>query len=199
MFAYCNNNPINQTDPSGAASLWYYIIVSSDYGFIHRAVQTHILAVYQGSYSKEISLGGFGRADIVDTDQGAVWEVKHASQNPKERALIATAQASGYIGGTNGNVKITTLGEAGAFKGFFYIQCLDCFYRVDYWTPQAGAVLYSVQEEPEYEGSAYIVFVPRDVKDRSSTGVFIAGLVAGVAISGSLPNEKTFSDTVYAY
>ena len=63
MFAYCLNNPVNRTDTTGTISLWYFLIVDSDMGFIHRAVVDHIGENYWGIRTEYI-LDNFGRADV---------------------------------------------------------------------------------------------------------------------------------------
>ena len=201
MFVYCLNNPVNRTDVNGAVSLWYYLIIDSDYGFVHRMVQAHIVYTYGSMYGTELSLGGHGRADIVSKDSGAVWEVKHASTQPTLRANIATAQATKYIGGTSGEVTVTTLGAAGAFEGFFYLQCGAYTYEVNYWTPQAGAVLYSVQEVQNYTGEVFAVYVPREERQRSTSGVTSSWFVVGLAFcgGGGYYTKDSFSNCAYLY
>ena len=204
-FAYCLNNPVNRTDTSGTASLWYYLIVDSDMGFIHRCVQLHILANNTTTLRKELVLGGHGRADIVDVRLGTVWEVKHASVIPIERAAIATAQARGYIGGTQGNTTITDLGAANAFSGSFIIQCDKYYYDVTYHTPQKGAILYSVKEVTNYEGSVYAVYVPKvnQKEDTSlaSPAIALIGLaVCGGGGSGRISSVHSIAiDAAYLY
>ena len=164
MFAYCLNNPVNRTDASGTVSLWYYLIVDSDMGFIHRAVQKHIGANY--NVSTEFPLGKYGRADILRS--GAVWEIKHAGISPVGRTAEAYAQALSYM---LVNDEVTCLGEAGAFSGSFYIGCLDSSYLVEYKTPAQGAVLYTVTEVKNYSGEYAFVYVPKKVKQNTTASV----------------------------
>lgn len=183
MFAYCLNNPVNRIDISGTVSLWYYLIVDSDYGFIHRMVQLHILQKYEHPYTKELTLGGFGRADIVDTSTGAVWEVKHASTCPNERAAIAQSQAKGYVGGRHENIKITKLGKAQTFEGSFYILCGDSLYLINYETPLDGAILYSVREVRNNRRRPFAEYVPKKEFSSSTAQATAALIVAGLVIS----------------
>ena len=176
MFIYCLNNPINRVDTLGSTSIWFYLILDHDMGFIHRLVQSHITAMYGTRYSTEMPLSGFGRADIVDTKIGHVWEVKHAGQFPEVRATIAAAQATTYIGGTNGNTIITGLGAANAFSGYFYIQCINEYYQVTYQTPQKGVVLYSVKQVENYNKNPYAVYVPQE-QTNNNKGTLALGVV----------------------
>ena len=181
MFAYCLNNPVNRIDWFGNASIWYYLIVDHDMGFIHRLVQGHIVASYGSSYSTEVVLEGFGRADIVDTKKGHVWEVKHAGQFPEARACIAKVQALKYIGGSNGNTTITALGAAHAFSGSFYIQCMAEQYHVSYNTPTEGAILYSVQKVDNQSGEVFAVYAPKKQYEncRGNLALGMVGFVIG--------------------
>ena len=181
MFAYCLNNPINRIDACGDISLWYYLIIDHDMGFVHRLVQAHIIETYGPNYSAELILTGFGRADIVSIDNGHVWEVKHAGKTPELRAGVAATQAARYIGGTHGNTLITGLGAAGVFEGSFYILCASDYYQVSYTTPQKGAVLYSVKESTGYSGEVYAAYVPQKQKKpaRNSLIVGTLGFIAG--------------------
>ena len=192
MFAYCLNNPVNRTDICGKTSLWYYLIVDHDMGFIHRMVQLDILANSGPEISVELVLPGLGRADIVDTTRGAVWEVKHAGKTPELREWIALAQAVGYIGGEHQGVLIECLGDVGHFQGEFLISCLESTYLVTYCTPNDGVVLYSVKEitglEHEYEHAAIYAYVPKNTKKPAVMiqipALAIAGGPGGLYVDG---------------
>ena len=151
MFAYCLNNPVNRTDETGSSSFWNILFANHDFGFIHRAVQAHI-AFTCGAQAEIWILGG--RADIKLGD--AVWEVKHAGKVPANRICEAQTQAKRYIDGE----RITHLGPAGAFSGFFYIGCGNDSYRVEYTTPAQGAVLYTVSKVDNYQGEYFRFFQP---------------------------------------
>ena len=190
MFAYCLNNPTNRTDITGTVSLWYYLIIDSDMGFIHRAVQSHIRSNYH--VSTEVRLSNYGRADILDS--GCVWEIKHAGVSPDIRIAVAYAQALSY---QILNSEVTHLGNGGAFSGQFYIGCLDSSYLVEYKTPSAGVVLYTVKEVSDYHGAYDFVYYP--VKTEKKTlanngilgggGVCLVGMIAGC----TMPIERDFS------
>ena len=196
MFAYCLNNPINRIDETGTTSLWYYLVVDSDFGFVHRMVQLHIISVYGGIFRKELTIEGLKRADIVDTSTGAVWEVKHASTTPEKRITEAQRQAQTYVGGTSKTgTKITHLGEAGAFSGFFYILCQGSYYRVDYWTPQDGAILYSVKEDSNYSGEAYIAYIPVTERKTSDLAALSGLAMLGFSFSSSSGGSSRIRST----
>ena len=151
MFAYCLNNPVNRVDGSGLYSLWKFLFKDHDFGFIHRAVQAHI-ALNHGAETEICILGG--RADIKIEE--AVWEVKHAGTSPWIRICQAQTQAKKYIDGK----RITHLGTAGKFNGFFYISCGDYSYYVEYTTPAEGVVLYTVTEVQNYNGKYFRNYQP---------------------------------------
>ena len=171
MFSYCLNNPVNRIDPTGAISLWYFLIIDSDMGFIHRAVVDHIDENYSGIYT-ERKLSNFGRADIVQRSTGAVWEVKHAGVNPPLRSATAQLQAYTYV---LVNDEINCLGQANAFSGTFYIQCGIYSYAIDYSTPHYGVILYTVTELDNFEGEYYRVYVPKheEAKKRASSRLYV--------------------------
>ena len=139
VFAYCLNNPINRLDVAGDVSIWYYLIVDGDMGFIHRMVQMHIAAFY--GVSTEVSLSTYGRADILS--DGAVWEIKHAGTFPEMRIAEAYAQAFNYV---LLNEEVTHLGSKDAYAGSFYIGCDGYSYLVEYKTPMDGVILYTITE-----------------------------------------------------
>ena len=72
MFAYCNNNPICNCDPTGALAFP---------GEIHNEVVKRYAAKYALYWEQTISYKfGWGRADLI-SDSGSVWEVK--PDNPR--------------------------------------------------------------------------------------------------------------------
>ena len=172
MFAYCGNEPINNLDSAGLffVELWYYLFLTSDYGFIHRVVEAHIIAK-NPSIASEVPLvrqdGSLGRADLVSKKTKKVWEIKHGAHN----AIPAAVQASSYVGGSMyGNKvegEVSGLGEANAFRGRFAINCLGTTYQVLYYTPMAGVVIYTVSVQQQYDSQPIKVFTPKRVKKES--------------------------------
>jgi hypothetical protein len=182
MFAYCLNNPVNRIDIGGAASIWYYLMVDHDMGYVHRMVQLHIRENNR-NISTEWILTGFGRADVVDTTLGVVWEVKHAGKIPEARTTEATLQALSYVGGKHGRTTITGLGEPHAFTGQFHITIEGNLYLVTYETPAPGVILYTVKEVQnnpnEATANAYAhayTYSPKNNNER--TGVAMLGTIA---------------------
>ena len=154
MFAYCLNDPVNRIDITGSISLWHYLITDHDMGFVHRIVVSHIQKTY--NVQTEVPLSKYGRADIVSGS--AVWEVKHAGKDPMQRMFIAFAEACGYV---LLNEELDFLGPINAFDGTLYIGCAGNSYKVEYYTPYWGAVLYTVSNDPNYKGEYAAVFVPK--------------------------------------
>ncbi len=208
MFVYCNNNPVNMLDENGLASIWYYLKELFKWGFIHSCVQDHIIS-RNGGISKELWLTkevrlpevGFveiviGRADLRNND-GAVWEVKHAGQDPASRTALATTQASFYIGAkcTRDGVVINGLGNANAFSGKFVINYVyDGIYEsyeVSYDTPSNGVVLYTVKQIKYQETAQYYLAnepAPAPVKKPKEELAFIPIFVPIGLPLGSCPN-----------
>lgn len=157
MFAYCLNDPVNHVDNEGTTALWYYMREVHDWGFIHRCVEAHIALTNLGIQT-ELVLNTGSRADLVEIATGEVWEIKHASTAPMFRMWDAVEQATSYLNskgvGEKSHIKTEKLGRAGRFTGSFEICCLETEYRVEYWTPINGVVLYSVEElgakQPNY-------------------------------------------------
>ena len=149
MFAYCGNNPVCRADYSG--DIWWWLLESGDMGFIHRQVQSHIRK-NNANIVTEVTLhndaGDIRRADIVDSKNNVVWEVKHAGAFPVIRAIAAGLQALSYVGfkQVNSGEIIQGVGQANAFNSHFMIEAPDGIYQVNYYTPYAGVVLYSVSK-----------------------------------------------------
>ena len=91
MFAYCMNSPVTRIDEAGTDSIWWRLIEDYCFGFIHLAVQMHIVlhnpgigmekAVYNNEGKK------CGRADIFDLEAGKVWELKTVRTGAEAAAL----------------------------------------------------------------------------------------------------------------
>ena len=171
MLAYCLNNPVNRTDANGDVSIWYYLIVDHDMGFIHRAVQLHILSMNSSNIQVEWILTGFGRADVVDVSLGVVWEVKHAGKDRALRETQAKNQAKKYIGGEHDGVIIKDLGAAGRFEGEFCIRIGKYTYEVKYDTPQDGVIIYAVNETKRSitEYNAVYEYIPKISRNDENT------------------------------
>jgi hypothetical protein len=147
MFAYCGNDPINYTDPSGAKrKFWFQLFEDHRPGYIHESVQWHILLKYNFAellYEKEFYLPGIGRADIVKLSTGEVWEIKHAGSTT-ESEMSAMSSACTQLLRYTGNETSLHTGKAGAFSGYFIINFDNTSYLINYETPDAGVVLYYV-------------------------------------------------------
>ena len=157
-------------------------------GLIHRLVQAHILETNGDNIIAELILPGLGRADIVDTSLGLVWEIKHAGTAPYWREVIATIQAFRYVGGYQAGVYIHGLGHAGEFNGWFLIYWGDYTYKVTYWTPSDGVILYSVKEVARQENANATVYaydtVTQKRENHSSAQAFLFIPIMGGSGSG---------------
>ena len=145
MYTYCNNNAVNLVDPKGDDPWW----MLSDWGYIHRQVQDHIIAsaALCGRFLlKEVGItladGSSGRADLYDPFNNRIWEVK--SSGPA--SLEAKEQLERYC---NGIIKETEISPK-VGKQRFYGIFDDGLFRVVYWTTEPGIILYKFwRREPE--------------------------------------------------
>jgi len=199
MFAYCLNNPVCRIDISGEVSIWYYLINALQMAYIHIRVQERIVRFNSG-IAKELWVAKnneqIGRADLVGITTSSVWEVKHLNSKMTLEAgiMLAQTQARKYIGAetVRTGTTITGLGAAEAFGGTFVVNCLDSTYEVEYFTPAAGAVLYTVREI-EFQANADYAFnyVPARNKQRKMPLGQVPAAV-GVTASVAVPMICTF-------
>ena len=208
MFAYCGNDPINYGDPSGERRLWQELFYNHDYGYIHRAVQAHILLLYNTSATiveKEYVLPGVGRADIYMPETGEVWEIKHggsAEEMIELRIQQADSQVNRYINATTGLIK----GRAGAFCGFFTINCNDASYSICYFTPQEGVILYFVMPCESKLKSPFLVYEPASQRssnynpsEQNLPFYALPALLIGGVPGSNVPVLKKSYDCSYGY
>ena len=104
-----------------------------------------------------------------------VWEVKYINS-----ALEAQAQALGYVGGLTDNGYITSLGAAGAFNGYFVINCMGHSFEVNYFIPSNGVVLYSVRLLEQYDVNTSLVYTPKRLKQKLSISEAFSIAISGV-------------------
>ena len=181
MFAYCGNNPVNYVDPTGISGIWYYLFQEFKFGLLHSFVEIHLLATHQyvGDLTREYNVAT-GRADIVNLDTGDVWEIKHGRNEScyDERISQAFTQLKKYLG----HGGITQPGPAGTFNGQFVVNCMDVSYRIQYTTPSAGVILYTVTELNYYVTNPYHVYVPthQSATSRNTSAIAGAGLAFGM-------------------
>ena len=173
MFAYCNNNPVNYLDYDGCHPLWVLLFVLHRFGFIHECVAAHIIATNPTrSLEKERWLVGMTyRADIVDTTDGLVWEIKPDTGGIEQASTKARDQLEKYLGLTTvrDNTKLNNPGEAGAFQGSFYICAAGDYYLITYETPSEGAVIYHVScEQRELDSALEVYYLKPIVKPHSA-------------------------------
>lgn len=97
------------------------------------------------------------------------------------RIQVAREQAKTYIDGTT----ITHLGAAGVFSDYFYIKCGDIALLVEYRTPRDGAILYTVKEVKNYEGSYFRIFLTLEERKTSQQTIAIPNLYTNNIFSSS--------------
>ncbi len=198
MFAYCNNNPVLYWDPEGTKlEIWNILFEVHDPGFIHIAVQDHI--VLNGLlFKKELYLKGVGRADIYNPETGEIWEIKHGGgtiERQYERMQNAFAQVDKYVSQCT-DIALCA-GDAGAFTGAFVINYADNSYLVSYYTPSAGVILYYVMQLKRYEPAAYRTCTYKQPSSSvNAVGAGAAVIVGIIAMSRLAPAVKPQSSTV---
>lgn len=196
MFAYCLNNPVNLADPLGErANIWGVLFRDHNPGFIHRAVQAHIIST--GLFNKELVLPGIGRADIYDPDTLEIWEIKHGGSTEdmqNQRMQDAFNQVNRYA--TKCTDKPLRIGHAGAFTGSFLLNSGNLTYTVTYETPQPGVILYYVQENKRFDRDASFVYAPAENKILQSVSPLVAlGLV--LACAGGVSGLDPLCQAIY--
>lgn len=184
MFAYCNNNPVLYSDPAGTwAQIWPILFGDHNPGYIHTAVQLHIIATEL--FKKEFILPGVGRADIYDPETHEIWEIKHASTVPSERAAAAEARIARYVNGYAISGVFCTEGHAGAFTGGFVINCGKISYLITYNTPSEGVILYYVEQMRNYETDPFRSYAPVTVRqEQGAKAVAIGASIGGLCLLG---------------
>ena len=149
MFAYCNNNPVCCSDPSG---------MLTD-GQIHDAVLAAIILDYQESGYNYLSMAstliyyngkniwqGWGYCDIYDTVTGEVWELKKASASYSCTTKYAQRQLGKYVNGRLKELPDLELSRGGDLvfgRQQFTISDSNGTYTVTYWQEGPGILRYS--------------------------------------------------------
>lgn len=186
MFAYCANDPVNYVDDEGTYYIWYVLKKTGNWGFIHRCVQAEIdnedagiltevvIPKYVPYMNRKVNY----RADVVNHNNGSVWEIKHAGKDPAMRTYVAQFQALHYINGDYKKGKhegtTTYLGRSGAFSGRFNIAVGAIAYEVYYYTPANGAILYTITELGDKHAYAYSYAV--EYEEEKSTSYVTSGI-----------------------
>ncbi len=189
MFAYCNNNPVNGSDPTGSIPVLD--------GFIHREVLKDIrkknptlsdknTCVRYRNQNKEYT-GKWGFCDLYNTVTGEVWELKKDSNSRSCRTDKALEQLNKYVNGTllwtpALNLKkpyITKIPET-----HFKVETLYCTYEVDYWDESNGILRYDYSISINAKNVAQTIMII----GLSAFGGFMAMGSAGAAgLGGLLP------------
>ena len=164
MFAYCLNSPANLIDIDGTISIWVFLFINSEFGWIHRKVQEHIRAQGGGLYEIEkdaydSSGKSVGRVDIYEIGTGYAWEVKSVGTQ-----ATAYPQLEKYLGNKLKDGTVLRAGAAGKFYGEFIVNYLDFSYLVSYTTPSTGVVTYSVREITFQTEASYVYAPAKETK-----------------------------------
>ena len=191
MFAYCLNNPVNMFDTLGCAPEWLERLWI--FRYIHRQVQEDIARNFNFSIERGIRCtdGSYGRVDVV-SNSGAIWEVKHSSDNESARARAmerATTQLTRYEGGTFVNFgsesTIAVIGGTG-IEGSFSCDYNGTSYSVTYNNTTNGIILYKFTPLKATTESVPVM-VPQPQKQKRARAAGILAGAAGMAIVGAIP------------
>ena len=179
-------------DEGGTDYIWQRLFEDYHFGFIHLAVQLHIVLSNPGIgmeryvYNNEDKQ--CGRADIFNLETGEVWELKTV----RTGAAAADLQVTQYCGNhLKNSKKPITKGSAGMFPGrfagTFELSCMGDNYTVIYYTPEPGVILYAVKRSSIKATGPYAVYVPtpQTTPEKQST-------------IGGIPAYGTNSGTGYA-
>ena len=192
MFAYCLNNPVNMFDTLGCAPEWLERLWI--FRYIHRQVQEDIARNFNFSIERGIRCtdGSYGRVDVV-SNSGAIWEVKHSSDNESARARAmerATTQLTRYEGGTFVNFgsgsTIAVIGGTG-IEGSFSCDYNGTSYSVTYNNTTNGIILYKFTPLKATTTESVPVMVPQPQKQKRARAAGILAGAAGMAIVGAIP------------
>ena len=140
LFAYCDNDPINRQDDEGDLWKWLPFKESGDWGFVHRAVQIHIVSTNSHmQLDREVSTADGKRMDIYSYPTSEVWEVKPYSGGMGY--ATAAVSLSKYVGNYY-NTQLIVPGAANQFMGSFPLIYGEYSLQVEYFTPAPGVILY---------------------------------------------------------
>lgn len=175
MFAYCNSDPANCLDPGGnKRKFWHQLFEDRDPGYIHRAVQVHILSVENARaiiIKSEYILPGIGRADLVCLETNEMWEIKYGGSNDQaflDGMSAANAQLDKYIS----NGAVLRKGASGRFNGVFTINYDSSTYVVVYTTPEPGVVIYVFALTKTPSAQADFVYTPYTLYQEQKTSAW---------------------------
>ena len=174
MFAYCNNNPISNSDSDGYTP-WSDL---NSWGEIHNLVIDDILAknnFWNSKFllSKEVKCST-GRMDIFCEKTCEVWEVKSAGP----ASLLGMAQLYRYTQGTYKGMPITI-----GTSIYFYGSISRNGYQINYWSVGPGLIVYDFAHEGYQKDIVTVSAYEKRETERESRSK--AGTV-GVTVVGAL-------------
>ena len=148
MFAYCNNNPVNNYDDTGCLlqairdkvvhNMVLYIICGKN-----SELKMDETCVY---YNGESWLGGFGFCDLYNIRTGEVWELKKSSNSYSCTTAAAQVQLGNYLLGKlkyHNELNLVLPYETVISEGTFDFTDGYYYYHVNYWYEGYGILRYN--------------------------------------------------------
>ena len=183
MFAYCNSNPVNSSDPTGRSPILD--------GYIHREVLKEICNKNgQLSYTQTCVryrdanneyTGKWGFCDLYNKITGEVWELKKKSNSRSCQTENALKQLDNYVKGTllwNPALELKKPNVTEIPSSMFTVKDRHVTYNVTYWDEGNGILRYSYTVSPNKENIAQsVAIIGIAVAGYAAMG--IPGLVAG--------------------
>ena len=189
MFAYCNNNPVNSSDPTGNIPVLD--------GYIHREVLKDICKKNQALSDKQTCVryrnekkeytGKWGFCDLYNKDTGEVWELKKNSNSKSCRTENALKQLDNYVNGTllwtpALNLKKPYKTEIPANN--FTVQNMYCTYDVSYWNEGNGILRYDYSISINTQNVAQTIMI---IGIAALGGYAAMGIAGAAGLGGLLP------------
>ena len=185
MFAYCSNNPVSYIDYCGSEKMPFDELKWP--GEIHEFVVERIAG--KMNWKMEVVITTYGRADLVDVVNKAVYEVKPVSymyspilrsaanaQVWRYRIGLTVTQHVEYSLGTE-NISETNIPYNG--------------YLVNYWSGGSGLIFYSFRRDKSKAKVTVPAVVPvpeknrEKVSQRASEAVLAGAIAGGIYIAAS--------------
>ena len=181
MFAYCNNNPTCNSDPTGELTD----------GQIHDSVLAAIIIDYRRSGYYHLSMtdtmvyyngknrwSGWGYCDLYDLQTGEVWELKKASNSYSCTTSAAKRQLGKYVNGclaSDPDLQLSRGGDLVFGTNTYTIKDSSGTYTITYWQECQGILRYSYTFKKDYENSQKAVQNARLACILVATPIVVAG------------------------
>ena len=138
QYLYVLDNPLRYIDPDGRLT-WP--------GQIHDIVKRRVAAKYSLAMEQTIyyPAGGQGRADLLDTRTGEIWDVKPKScSRPAARRQVLKYVNGRWKNNTN-NIALQVGRTRFASESFIVTLGIEN-YQVDYWPEDGGLIIYQYKQ-----------------------------------------------------